>query len=59
MASDKVWRKSRRSAAENTCVELSVTITRVDIRDSKRRAGGMLTVAPDSWSRFLDHVKMG
>lgn len=59
MASDKVWRKSSRSAAENTCVELSVTTTRVDIRDSKQRAAGMLTIASESWSRFLDQVKMG
>lgn len=49
------WRKSRRSAEGQSCVEVA---TSVGIRDSKAPITH-LAVAPTSWSAFLLSVKAG
>jgi hypothetical protein len=44
MSTNQIWRKSSRSSAENTCVELSVGLPRTRVRDSKNPAGPTLAV---------------
>ncbi|WP_232323457.1 DUF397 domain-containing protein [Catenuloplanes japonicus] len=36
-----------------TCVEVRANGVTVDIRDSKRRLGGVLHVSPDAWTAFV------
>lgn len=36
-----------------------MTTETVDVRDTKNRAGGMLSVSPDEWTAFVEAVKRG
>ncbi|MFF3493643.1 DUF397 domain-containing protein [Streptomyces sp. NPDC002795] len=47
------WRKSSRSAIED-CVEVACTGTGIRVRDSKRRRGHVIAVAPVAWDSFLE-----
>lgn len=54
------WRKSRRSAVANDCVELA----RLDggvvvVRDSKNPSRGDLRFTPQEWAAFRDGVRDG
>lgn len=53
------WYKSARSGSNGQCVEVRMTTDSVDIRDTKNRAGGTLSVSPDEWTTFVDAVKRG
>lgn len=59
MNSLQTWRKSSRSNAMNSCVELSVGTEQTGIRDTKNREGGTLTVGTASFTTFLAFVKAG
>ncbi|MFI6208501.1 DUF397 domain-containing protein [Streptomyces sp. NPDC051041] len=49
------WRKSTHSTDEgDACVEVAPHPTAVHIRDSKTPTAPHLTVAPGSWTAFLD-----
>lgn len=53
-----VWRKSARSNAEGTCVEVADNLaTLVAVRDSKDVNGPVLTFAPGTWAQFVRSVK--
>lgn len=52
-----VWRKSRHSGPSGTCVEVAATSSMVALRDSKRRSGSALAVAPVAWQAFLGSLK--
>ena len=56
MNTDQTWRKSSRSGAGNSCVELSVGGTRTRVRDSKNPTGPVLKI---SFGPFLVAVKSG
>lgn len=52
---DAIWRKSSRSnGAPGECVEVADNVSgRVYVRDSKDRAGPVLTFTPAAWSVFV------
>jgi len=53
-----VWRKSARSNAEGTCVEVADNLaTAVAVRDSKDVNGPVLTFAPGTWAQFVRSIK--
>lgn len=53
-----VWRKSGRSNADGTCVEVADNLTAlVAVRDSTDVNGPMLIFAPATWSEFVRSVK--
>jgi len=48
------WRKSSYSGSQGgDCVEVAAHPSAVHIRDSKIPDGGILTVSPAAWNRFL------
>ncbi|MEV7979083.1 DUF397 domain-containing protein [Streptomyces sp. NPDC086519] len=51
------WRKSSYSGSEGgNCVEVAAHPAAIHVRDSKTPDGPILTVAPSTWSEFLDRV---
>ena len=52
------WRKSSYSADNNgNCVEVGGSGPVVVVRDTKDRAGAVLTFGADAWARFAATVK--
>lgn len=52
------WRKSSKSDAGN-CVEIRITTGKVQVRDTKDRAGAVLTFTHAEWCAFLAGVRLG
>jgi hypothetical protein len=56
--SDAVWRKSRHSGGNGGgCVEVGQSVRMVLVRDTRDRAGAVLTFGPDAWRRFAARIK--
>ncbi|MFE9770363.1 DUF397 domain-containing protein [Streptomyces sp. NPDC005931] len=57
-SSDIAWIKSSYSDSSNPndCVEVALSPTTVQIRDSKVPHGPRLAVAPGTWTDFLAHA---
>lgn len=52
------WRKSSHSSGDpDACVEVCLTDDGARVRDTKNRDGGMLSLAPDAWTAFIEYVK--
>jgi hypothetical protein len=52
------WRKSTYSGGNGSdCVEVGETERAVVVRDTKDRAGAVLTFAPGAWRRFAATIK--
>ncbi|WP_199825460.1 DUF397 domain-containing protein [Streptomyces sp. TP-A0875] len=60
-ASELVWFKSSYSSGTNgeSCVEVGAGIGAVWVRDSKRRGGPRLALAPGAWVRFVAYAAEG
>lgn len=51
------WRTSSYSSGgSGQCVEVGIAEDRVAVRDSKNRDGGMLSMPPAAWTRFVRDV---
>ena len=57
--SGATWRKSSRSSASNSCVEVATQYGVVGLRDSKDPHGPAFAFAPGTWTAFLHTVKTG
>jgi hypothetical protein len=53
------WRKSSYSGTDRVCVEVGRVADRAAVRDTKNRAAGYFTAAPEQWAAFIDAVKEG
>lgn len=51
--------KAARSMDNGTCVEVAACHHEVKVRDSKDRAGPVLTFTPAEWAVFCDGVRGG
>jgi len=51
------WRKSRASADQGGCVEVSNLKSTVRIRDSRNRSGATLNVTANQWLELLERIK--
>jgi hypothetical protein len=56
MSTNQTWRKSSRSGAGNSCVELSVGPAHTSVRDSKNPTGRTLKI---TFGPFLAAIKSG
>lgn len=54
---DPDWRKSRQSAANGDCVEVSFQEDEVLVRDSKDPSGTVLSFSRVGWRSFIDAIK--
>jgi hypothetical protein len=60
MRTDGTWRTSTYTGnGGNTCVEVRPRPEGVDIRDTKDRPGGTLSVSPEAWAAFIGGIKAG
>jgi hypothetical protein len=53
------WRKSTRSNADGSCVEVRREQDEVHVRDTKNRRGPILRFGTDSWREFVAEVQDG
>jgi hypothetical protein len=52
--SEQVWRISSHSGqGANDCVEVAVGAAQTNVRDSKARTSGELSLSADSWQAFI------
>ena len=51
------WRTSSYSNNGGECVELAAAGALVRVRDTKHRAGAVLTFTPEAWERFTVSLK--
>ncbi|MBQ0828718.1 DUF397 domain-containing protein [Streptomyces tagetis] len=60
-ASALLWVKSSYSDGPNgnSCVEIAIAPRTVHVRDSKRRGGPRLALAPGAWVRFVAYACEG
>jgi hypothetical protein len=56
---DTRWRKSSRSNADGSCVEVRREQNEVHVRDTKNRRGPILRFSTDSWRDFVVEVQEG
>jgi len=58
---DRVWHKSSYSNPSGSCVEVSMTLDAVLVRDSKDRPVGhpVIGIPADGWATFLRSVTGG
>ncbi|HEV7974547.1 DUF397 domain-containing protein [Amycolatopsis sp.] len=52
-----MWRKSSYSGTQGECVEVSVTSSRVGVRDTKDRDGGTLSLSASAWTALLENQR--
>lgn len=51
------WRTSSYSNNGGNCVEVATAEDAVGVRDTKDRAGAVLTFTPEAWRRFAGRVR--
>lgn len=51
------WQKSSYSASEGNCVEVRRGESTRDVRDTKHRASGHVSVSPGAWRALLGTVR--
>jgi len=56
---DSVWRKSTRSGSSGDCVEARRSDHAAQVRDSKDQAGPVLSFTADTWTGFVQGIKLG
>jgi hypothetical protein len=53
------WRKSSRSNADGSCVEVRRRQDEVQVRDTKNRRGPVLSFTTAAWRTFISEVQSG
>jgi hypothetical protein len=51
------WRTSSYSNNGGNCVEIAAAAGVIGVRDTRHRAGAVLTFSPDAWKRFAGSLK--
>ncbi|MEU0024295.1 DUF397 domain-containing protein [Streptomyces sp. NPDC006335] len=54
---EAAWRASSYSGGQGNCVEIADNFpTLIPVRDSKHPVGPVITVTPDAWRTFINHL---
>jgi hypothetical protein len=53
------WRKSRASADQGACVEITVQGSFVLVRDSRNKDGTILRFVPGVWLELMQRIRKG
>lgn len=59
LVNEALWRKSARSVGNGACVEVTVAIPGVAVRDSTDAAGPRVTFGAAAWRNFGQSVRQG
>ena len=51
------WRTSSYSNNGGNCVEIAAAAGVIGVRDTRHRAGAVLTFSPEAWERFAGSLK--
>ena len=55
---ETMWRKSQRSVGNGACVEVTVAVPGIAVRDSTDQSGPMLAYTAQSWRIFSSSVRL-
>jgi hypothetical protein len=53
-----MWRKPQRSVGNGACVEVTVAVSGIAVRDSTDQSGPMLAYTAESWRHFARSVRL-
>jgi Domain of unknown function (DUF397) len=55
---ETMWRKPQRSVGNGACVEVTVAVSGIAVRDSTDQSGPMLAYTAESWRHFARSVRL-
>lgn len=58
LVDETMWRKPQRSVGNGACVEVTVAVSGIAVRDSTDQSGPMLAYTAESWQRFARSVRL-
>jgi hypothetical protein len=58
LVNESMWRKPRRSVGNGACVEVTVAVSGIAVRDSTDQSGPMLAYTAESWRSFARSVRL-
>jgi hypothetical protein len=58
LVNEAMWRKPQRSVGNGACVEVTVAVSGIAVRDSTDKSGPMLACTAESWRSFARSVRL-
>jgi hypothetical protein len=58
LVDETMWRKPQRSVGNGACVEVTVALSGIAVRDSTDQSGPMLAYTAESWQHFARSVRL-
>jgi hypothetical protein len=58
LVDETMWRKPQRSVGNGACVEVTVAVLGIAVRDSTDQSGPMLAYSAESWQHFARSVRL-
>jgi hypothetical protein len=58
LVNESMWRKSQRSVGNGACVEVTVAVPGIAVRDSTDQSGPVLAYTAESWRSFARSVRL-
>jgi len=58
LVDETMWRKPQRSVGNGACVEVTVAMSGIAVRDSTDQSGPMVAYTAESWRNFARSVRL-